>query len=59
LDVSILNLGANVSENLTQRVSFAIKFPTDTDKATEAAKIAKAAQVIAESELIQRQVKEF
>jgi hypothetical protein len=59
LDVSILNLGADVSENQTQKVSLAIRYPTDTEIAKDAATKAKAEQEKAESDSIIKHMKPF
>lgn len=42
LDISIINVGAAVSESQTQKVSFAVKYLTETEIAKDAAEKAKA-----------------
>jgi hypothetical protein len=50
LDISVLNLGTNIPENQTQRVSVSIKILSDADIIHEATKKAKAQKKQIQSE---------
>jgi hypothetical protein len=50
LDISVLNLGTNIPENQTQRVSVSIKILSDADIIQEATKKAKAQKKQIQSE---------
>lgn len=54
LGISVLNLGADVSENQTQKVTLAIKFPTNAEIAKDAAIKAKAEEERAHSEVMKK-----